>query len=66
MEENVGVKVNVERTDELLKTGAEIVAAACPFCITMVSDGLKFREQEENVAVKDIAEIVEECMTKEN
>ena len=66
MEENVGTKVNVERTDELLKTSADTVAAACPFCITMVSDGLKFREQEENVAVKDIAEIVEECMEKEN
>jgi Fe-S oxidoreductase len=66
MEETVGTKVNVERTDELLRTEARTIAAACPFCITMVSDGLKFREQEENVLVKDIAEIVEESMEKGN
>lgn len=64
MEETVGIKVNVERTDELLETGADVVASACPFCITMISDGLKFREADEKVLVKDIAEIVEECMEK--
>jgi len=64
MEETVGTKVNVERTDELLLTEADTIASACPFCITMISDGLKFREADEKVVVKDIAEIVEECMEK--
>jgi Fe-S oxidoreductase len=64
MEETAGTKVNVERTDQLLETEADTIAAACPFCITMISDGLKFREADEAVTVKDIAEIVEESMEK--
>lgn len=64
MEETAGTKINVERTDQLLETDADMIAAACPFCLTMISDGLKFREADEQVAVKDIAEIVEECMEK--
>lgn len=59
MEEH-GTKVNVERAGELLATGAKTIAAACPFCMTMMSDGVK--EKGAEVAVKDLAEIVAEAL----
>lgn len=51
-------EVNVERTEEALETGAEIIAAACPFCNTMMTDGVKGKEKESTVAVLDIAELI--------
>jgi heterodisulfide reductase subunit D len=42
----------------LLATGAETIASACPFCMTMINDGLKVEEKNEEVEVKDIAEII--------
>jgi Fe-S oxidoreductase len=56
MEETVGKRINIERTEELLATGAEQIAVACPFCMTMITDGLKARNSE--VPVLDIAEAV--------
>ena len=56
MEERQGKRINVERTEELLATGADEIAVACPFCMTMVTDGLKAKES--NVPVRDIAEVV--------
>lgn len=56
MEENVGKRVNLERTEELLATGAESIAAACPFCITMITDGVS--QANSQVPVFDIAEVV--------
>lgn len=60
MEEHDGKRINHERTDQALATGAKTIATGCPFCMTMMSDGIKDRGQEENVAVKDIAEIIDE------
>jgi heterodisulfide reductase subunit D len=58
-EEEKGEKrVNVERSQEAIGTGASVIAAACPFCNTMMTDGVKLAEKEENVQVLDIAEIV--------
>ncbi|MGL1886518.1 MAG: (Fe-S)-binding protein [Reichenbachiella sp.] len=51
-------EINVERTEEALGTGATIVASACPFCMTMMSDGIKNKEKEMEVEVKDIAELI--------
>jgi Fe-S oxidoreductase len=59
MEENIGKRINHERAEEVIATGAARVAAACPFCITMLSDGI--RDKNGNVDVKDIAEIVDEA-----
>jgi heterodisulfide reductase subunit D len=51
-------RINIERTDEALETGASVIAAACPFCNTMMTDGVKNREKENEVQVLDIAEII--------
>lgn len=50
--------VNVERTEQALETRPEIIAAACPFCNTMMTDGIKNKEKEGTVAVMDIAELI--------
>jgi heterodisulfide reductase subunit D len=54
-----GVKdINVERTEEALATGATTIAVACPFCMTMMSDGVKNKEREADVQVRDLAELI--------
>ena len=54
-------EINVERTEDALGTGATTIAVACPFCMTMMRDGVKSKEKEESVEVKDLAEIVAEA-----
>ena len=58
MEEHIGKRVNVERTEQALATGASTVAVGCPFCMTMITDGTKAKGVEETVKVKDVAELV--------
>ncbi len=58
LEETVGERVNENRTKEAIDTGASVIASACPFCMTMFSDGLKAFDKNEAIYVKDIAEIV--------
>ena len=54
-------EVNIERTEEALQTGSEVIAAACPFCMTMLTDGVKNKEKEQEVKVKDLAELIAEA-----
>jgi len=61
-EEKGTIRINNERTKEALETGAEIIAAACPFCNTMLTDGVKLNGKEETVNVMDIAEIISASM----
>ncbi|MBA2287605.1 MAG: (Fe-S)-binding protein, partial [Ktedonobacteraceae bacterium] len=58
MEEKTGTRINQTRVNEALETEATVLAAACPFCITMFEDGVKGVEAEEKLQVEDIAEIV--------
>ena len=51
-------RINMERIEQALDTGAEVVAANCPFCITMLMDGLKAKEKQEDVMVLDISELI--------
>ena len=51
-------RINIERTEEALATGASFIAAACPFCNTMMTDGVKTKEKESDVQVLDIAEMI--------
>ncbi len=53
-------EVNIERTEEALKTRADTIAVACPFCMIMMSDGVKNKEKEESVQVRDLAELIAE------
>jgi len=57
-EEKGSTRINFERSDEALSTGAAIIAAACPFCNTMLTDGVKHDEKEDSVKVLDIAELI--------
>jgi len=50
--------VNIERTEEALATGSKTIAVACPFCLTMMQDGVKNKEKEDEVAVLDVSELV--------
>ena len=50
--------INVERTEEAVDTGASIVATGCPFCNTMMTDGVKHKEKEDQVQVMDVAEMI--------
>ena len=61
MEETEGKRVNIERSEELLETHANTIALNCPFCLTMITDGIKAKDQED-VKVKDIAEILLDCV----
>ena len=56
-EEKGDVRINIDRSNEAIATGATIIASACPYCNTMLTDGVKNAENE-NVAVVDIAELV--------
>jgi heterodisulfide reductase subunit D len=53
--------INIERTEQALEAEPEIIAAACPFCNTMLSDGVKNKEKEGSLPVKDIAELIAEA-----
>ena len=65
MEEREGTRVNMERTEEVLATGCDVVGTGCPFCMTMITDGVKAREADGNVQVKDVAELVLEAITEQ-
>jgi Fe-S oxidoreductase len=51
-------EINVERSDEALATGASIISANCPFCTTMLGDGVKHANKEDEVSVMDLSELV--------
>jgi Fe-S oxidoreductase len=63
MEENIGKRVNMERTDEALGTGADIVSTACPFCMIMLDDAVQANGKGDDVRVMDISQLVEESLS---
>ena len=50
--------INIVRTEQALEIQPEIIGVSCPFCNTMMSDGVKNKEKEEQVRVQDIAELI--------
>ena len=56
-------EINIKRTEEAINTNAKIIAAGCPFCNTMLSDGIKSQDNS-NVSVLDLAEIIDESTSK--
>jgi Fe-S oxidoreductase len=65
MEEQGPERVNNKRTLQLLDTGATTIASGCPFCMTMLTDGLKDQEKEEEIGQRDIAEILADAIELE-
>ena len=63
-EEPGTTRVNFDRSAEAIDTGAAVVAAACPFCNTMLTDGVKAAEKEDSVKVMDVAELVAASLPK--
>ena len=61
-EEKGTTRINIERSNEAIGTGAEVIASACPFCNTMMTDGVKLAEKEESVQVLDIAELIAQAI----
>jgi Fe-S oxidoreductase len=64
MEENIGKRVNMERTEEALGTGADIISTACPFCMIMLDDAVQANGKGDDVKVMDITQVVERSLTK--
>jgi Fe-S oxidoreductase len=60
MEETIGKRINVERVEEALEQKPDVIAAGCPFCQVMLDDGVTEKGKKNDVAIKDIAEIVAE------
>ncbi|MEV0391835.1 (Fe-S)-binding protein [Polymorphospora rubra] len=58
MEERIGKRINVDRVEEALSTGAKTVAVGCPFCYTMLGDGVTGKGEEDNVEVVDVATVL--------
>ena len=52
------IEVNVERTKDIVETGADIVAVGCPYCSTMLTDGIKLADKEETIKIYDLAELI--------
>jgi len=67
MEEKIGKRINVERTEEALELDPDVISTACPFCITMLSDALTAKKQsgeaKEHVEVLDVSQILLRSMT---
>lgn len=61
MEENIGTRINVKRTEQALETNATVIAANCPFCMTMLSDGVKSKDMSDKVKVMDMAELIDQA-----
>jgi len=62
LEENIGKRVNMERTEEALGTGADVVSTACPYCMIMLDDAVRAHSKEDEVRVLDLSQLVEESL----
>ncbi|MBM7704090.1 (Fe-S)-binding protein [Metabacillus iocasae] len=62
MEETTGNRINVARTEQALAVSPSVISAGCPYCLTMLSDGTKAKEVEEQVSTYDVAELLEKAV----
>jgi Fe-S oxidoreductase len=62
VEEPPAQRVNQERAREILATDADVVAVGCPFCLTMMEDGINARKGDREMRVKDVAELLAEAL----
>jgi len=66
MEEETGHRINVSRTEQALAVNPSVISSGCPYCLTMLSDGTKAKEVEEQVHTYDVAEILEKSVIGES
>jgi Fe-S oxidoreductase len=64
MEEHIGKRINHLRFEDVIKTRANMIGTACPFCLTMLEDATKDKGMEESIKTQDLAELVLEAMEK--
>jgi Fe-S oxidoreductase/nitrate reductase gamma subunit len=62
LDEPLNQRVNFKRTEEALETGADLIVTACPFCLTMLEDGIKAKDLNEKIGTRDIAEVLWESV----
>ena len=62
MEEDPDKRVNVRRTEQIIEAKVDLVATACPYCLTMFEDGLKTKEMEESIKAMDLSELVVQAL----
>jgi Fe-S oxidoreductase len=62
MEETLGKRINQMRVDQAVQTNASVLASACPYCLTMLGDGIKEKGVEQLIAAFDVAELVEKAL----
>ena len=65
MDEESDKRVNVRRTEQIIEAKADIVAAACPYCLTMFDDGIKTKEAEESIQAVDLSELILQTLATE-
>ena len=65
MEEEPGKRVNERRVEEIIQAKVDVVATACPYCLTMFEDGVKAKGAEESLQAKDLSELVAEALDKD-
>jgi Fe-S oxidoreductase len=63
MEEHEGRRVNHLRVEQAMEVNPNVLASACPFCLTMFEDGVRSKGVEESIATRDIAELVVEALS---
>lgn len=64
LEERIGERINLNRTDEALATEADIISTACPYCMIMLDDAVKTRKKEETVSVMDVSQVLEKSIAE--
>jgi Fe-S oxidoreductase len=62
MEEEAGTRINVARTEQALSTSPSVISSGCPYCLTMLGDGTKAKEMEDQVGTYDVAELLERAV----
>jgi Fe-S oxidoreductase len=65
MEEKIGRRINVVRVEQALPQRPRVIATACPYCATMMADGVKALAGDSDIATRDIAELVAEALVEE-
>jgi Fe-S oxidoreductase len=65
-EEDTGHRINVARTEQALAVSPSVISSGCPYCLTMLSDGTKAKEVEDNVSTLDVAELLEKSVCGDN